>query len=338
MKDQNNIFRNIACFALIVFAFSSCGNNAKKENSISVENKVYTRAYLKTMVENYLDAMVANDPSAIPLSDTVKFTENTSEINIGEGLWVGASKAPSNFKIVAIDTVSSQVGFFGIMEERDAPVIVAVRLKVAHDKITEVEQVVSRRIGDMSKKKFDAPRAAFLAPVPKDQRNSRAELLAIADSYFDALEQDDSSVAPFADDCVRHENGSQTTTNARPNPDDFGDTLEEQFRLDMAYVDACGCAKQIDIQSLSYISKIQPRRLHIIDEELGLVFGFPMFVHLSDIQEIKIEGLPEVDSIPKPFPPFNLPAGEIFKISGGQLHEIEANGVMAPYGIKSGWD
>jgi hypothetical protein len=31
-------------------------------------------------------------------------------------------------------------------------------------------------------------------------------------------------------------------------------------------------------------------------------------------------------------------AGEIFKISGGKIHEIEAMGFILPYGSKTGWE
>ena len=38
----------------------------------------------------------------------------------------------------------------------------------------------------------------------------------IADSYFEAIEHANGKLAPFADDCVRRENGGQTTHNAHP--------------------------------------------------------------------------------------------------------------------------
>jgi hypothetical protein len=38
------------------------------------------------------------------------------------------------------------------------------------------------------------------------------------------------------------------------------------------------------------------------------------------------------------FPPFDLPAAHIFKVSGGKIHEIEAMGFMAPYNAKTGWE
>ena len=37
------------------------------------------------------------------------------------------------------------------------------------------------------------------------------------------------------------------------------------------------------------------------------------------------------------FKPFDLPAAHIFKISGAQIHEIEAMGFTMPYLSKNGW-
>jgi hypothetical protein len=328
------MFKNITGRRVILLVFiahivliSSC-----------VSEKPSQRTLLKELTDKYLNAVVAGDPSGLPLSRSVKFTEDTQVKKIGEGLWVEASEAPSTFKIYAIDTVSNQIGFYGVMKENDKPIILALRLKMENSQITEVEHVIARQISEKGMKNLVAPRQGFIEPVPSDHRDTRDRMYEIANLYFEAIEKDDGSIAPFADDCVRHENGTQTTTNEQPDPADFGDSPEEQLRLTMARVDACGCAKQIDAQNLSYITRIWPRRLNIIDEKLGLVFGFPMFVHKGDVQFVKIIGVPGVDTIPKKFPPFNLQAGEIFKISGGKIHEIEANGMVVPYGAGNGWD
>jgi hypothetical protein len=45
------------------------------------------------LVDRYLAAMVKHDPSGLPLAKGVRYTENTVEIQVGEGLWVGASEA-----------------------------------------------------------------------------------------------------------------------------------------------------------------------------------------------------------------------------------------------------
>jgi hypothetical protein len=38
------------------------------------------------------------------------------------------------------------------------------------------------------------------------------------------------------------------------------------------------------------------------------------------------------------FKAFDLPAAHIFKVSGGQIHEIEAMGFTMPSGSKTGWE
>jgi hypothetical protein len=154
-------------------------------------------------------------------------------------------------------------------------------------------------------------------------------MLRIADSYFGSIEQTKSKLAPFADDCERHENGGQTTTRKTPDP-----TSDAATQI----INALGCAAQIDVGELRYITRIRPRRLVVIDEEKGLVYGFPMFRHRGAVRSVPIVGVPGVTSRPKPFGPIDLLAGEIFKIRGGKIHEIEALGMLVPYGTASGWE
>jgi len=296
------------------------------------------RAALRALVDGYLEAMIAHNPSAVPLASRVKYTEDTATIPVGDGLWVGASAGPTAFRIYALDAASGQAGFFGIMQEFDKPILLALRLKTVAGQIVEIEHVVARRLPEPAMGHLIQPRPGFLQPVPPSLRVPRREMLRIADSYFDAIEQCNGDVAPFADDSVRHENGKQTTTNQPPDPATFGTSESEKIRLGWAKIDALGVRDQMNCRNLSYITRIRPRRLVIIDEEMGLVYGFPMFVHRGNVQKVQIVGVPGVDALPMPFGPFNLQAGEIFKISGGQIHEIEANGCVLPYGSKSGWE
>jgi len=100
-----------------------------------------------------------------------------------------------------------------------------------------------------------------------------------------------------------------------------------------------GCRDNINTRALSYITRIRPRRLIIIDEEKGLVFGFPMFVHRGNVREIKIVGIPGLDTLQmKGLGTSDLEAGETFKIRGGKIHEIEAMGFILPYGSKTSWE
>jgi hypothetical protein len=296
------------------------------------------RACLQALADAYLEALVTGDFSGLPLASVVKYTENTATIPLGDGLWVGASEGPTTFKIYAVDVTVGQVGFFGFMKEFGEPVILALRLKAVEGKITEIEHVVARNLREAAMVNLVKPRPGFLQPVPPSEQVSREEMLRIADSYFESIEQCNGDLAPFADDAERHENGTQTTTNKSPDAASFGSSESEQLRLAMAKIDALGVREQMNCRILSYITRIRPRRLLIADEEMGLVYGFPMFVHRGDVRSIKIVGVPGVDTVLMPFGPINLQAGEIFKISGGQIHEIEANGVLLPYGSKSGWE
>ena len=71
------------------------------------------RTCMTGLVDRYLAAMVKHDPTGLPLANGVRYTENTAEIQVGEGLWVGASEAPTTFKIYAVDPASSQIAFYG---------------------------------------------------------------------------------------------------------------------------------------------------------------------------------------------------------------------------------
>jgi hypothetical protein len=82
------------------------------------------------------------------------YTENTAEIHVGEGLWVGASEAPTTFKIYAVGLASQQVGFYGVMKEWDKPLV-----------ITEIERVLARNIRTDRMQNLITPRPDLVADV-----------------------------------------------------------------------------------------------------------------------------------------------------------------------------
>ncbi|MEJ0008458.1 MAG: hypothetical protein WDM77_19370 [Steroidobacteraceae bacterium] len=89
---------------------------------------------------------------------------------------------------------------------------------------------------------------------------------------------------------------------------------------------------------MSYIKRIEPRRVWIADPETGLVFGLSQFRHPMKEDHVDIVGYPGVTRVPMAFKPFDLPAAHIFKVRGGKIHEIEAMGFTAPYQSKTGWE
>lgn len=284
------------------------------------------RACLIRITNIYLAALVAHDPSIVDFSSDVKFVENTVPMKPGEGLWKTASAIPATFKIYVPDTVSEEIGFLGVMQENNRPIELGLRLKIRNGQITEAEHLVARDLRPTSLVNLVIPRPGLLATVPPGERVPRDQMLEIGASYYEALVTADANDAPFADDCVRRENGMQTTGNPSPAKPGFG-TLG-----------AMGCERQLHTHTFDYIKRIEPRRVEIADPETGLVFGLSQFRQPMDEKVVKIVGVPGVDHVDMNFKAFDLPAAHIFKIRDGKIHEIEAMGFTMPYNSKTGWE
>jgi hypothetical protein len=323
-----------AAFATAVLAFGTFAYAAPIGGAVAPP---CDRACMSGILDRYLAALAHHDPAGLPLNRDVKFTENGARLKVGtEGLWVAASEPPTGFHIYAIDVGAGQAGFYGVMKEHDRPLIIALRLKIINGQITEIEHVLARGLRPEAVKNLANPRPEFVTAVPVASRLPRQQMVNIADSYFEAIEHADGKLAPFADDCVRRENGGQTTHNATPVP--WPVPLGSKQADDaMAYIGTLSCSDQLDTHVMDFITRLWPRRHEIVDEEIGLVFSFPMFQHRGGSGTIKIYHVPGVDSLPLGGSTTNMQAGEIFKIDHGHIAAVEAMGVSLPYGTKSAW-
>jgi hypothetical protein len=285
------------------------------------------RASLEGLMNNYLEALVAHDPTRLHLARGVKHTENTIEIPVGEGLW-GTASDNATYRLYVCDPAAGQVGLFGLMKENDFPVIVSIRLKTEKDLITEIESIVARG-GErpIPTKNLVKPRQAFLENLAPSERVSREEMVRISDLYFQALVQDNGDIVPWGENCNRLENGMQTTNN--PDLKLPGVTSNPL---------ALGCREQINAKSFAYITEIRPRRYTVIDEERGLTLGTFMFHHRGTIKSVEVPGVGKVEMIPAARRPFTVAVSELFKIRNGKIRAIEAIMTSLPYGAKSGWD
>ena len=149
----------LVTFAAIAAVAGSLAAGCSKEQSTSEQStteqstaKATTAACdrdcLKGMVDTYLAALVAHDPSQAPMATDAKFVENVMPTAVGEGLWKTASAVPTTFAIYVPDPVSEQVGFLGMMQENDKPIELALRLKVVDGKITEAEHLIARDLSE----------------------------------------------------------------------------------------------------------------------------------------------------------------------------------------------
>lgn len=312
---MKTIFKSVTILSFAVAAMNSAASAAKCD-----------RTCLDKTVDDYIAAMVAHDPSRVAFASDVKFVENTVPMKPGEGLWKTVTEGPTTFKIYVPDPVSQQVGFMGMLKEGDKPIQLGLRLKLKDGRIVEAEHLVARGFMPSSLKNLETPRSAFSEVVPKAERTPRAQMLKIANSYYTALVTADANNAPFADDCVRRENGMQTTGNPPSKTPGIGTT------------GAMGCEAQLKTHTFDYITRIEPRRIWIADPEMGLAFGLSQFRQPMEKKYVKLVGVPGVDKIDMNFKAFDLPAAHIFKIYDGKIHQIEAMGFTMPYNSKTGWE
>jgi len=295
------------------------------------------RDCLIDLTQDYLAALVAHDPSAVPLASDIAFVENVTRMQPGEGLWQAAVSGPTDFAIYVPDVVQQQAGFMGILEQQGEdgaqPALVAVRLKLENGEITEAEHIISGvTAGNMPR--LMRPRTGLMTEVPEASRQDYEDLVAIGLSYYDALDDNDGSLMPFADDCQRHENGMVTAgPEAGPGPN------ADPNRAPVANL----CAPQLDSQSFVYIDRIENRRLIAADPVTGLAMGFSHFRHPFynlPYTVIHTDGsTSERNKDNMPYDPFDMPAAHIFKVGAdGRVHEIEAVGFVAPYNSPTGWE
>jgi hypothetical protein len=290
------------------------------------------RSCLNGLAESYLAAMVAHDPSRVPLARHVRYTENDVELPLPDGLWRTAQRVGA-YRLFVTDAKQGSVGFFAKAEENGAPVLVATRLQVRDHRITEIESLASRLTstiggGPSSQPRVDqlgdSPRTQFLAVLPAQQRHTREQLATIVNTYFTGIENNTGDKPPaFADDCLRLENGSQTTgrpaaAGAEPGPLNFG--CKQAFALGYYRED----------------TRIRSRRVLAVDEERGLVYVGVHFDHDAALRSYPLKDGRTVTV--RNAAPWTWAAHEIFQINtDGKISQIEAVLLSVPYGTHPGW-
>jgi hypothetical protein len=291
------------------------------------------RACLVGFMDQYIDALIARDPSRLPVAEEVFFTENTARLRLGEGsLWHRDLKA-TPFRITVADPQTGQVAAQTVLDIAGKPALVAIRLKVERRMLTEVEQLFDANVAPQAMELLTTPRPALLADVPARERSSRDTLIYAANAYFDALTGEDGHIAPFADDCVRHEQGYQTVANKTPGrfaPSPAPPPTEGP----MAKFSMMTCEQQISTGIFNFITRIWPRRL-VVDEQKGLVAGFASFIENGDKRHVEPNAYANNNGAGMIL---NMVTMETFGVRGDKIHEIEAFPfVTFQYGLGDGW-
>ena len=305
---------------------------------VGAQAQACDRACLIKLADDYAAALVAHDPSKVALANDIVTVENVKRIGRGEGLWRSVTGGPTNYQIHVPDPVSQQVGLLAMMEVDGKPALVGIRLKRDGGRIVEAEHMVAGNLTTAQIANLQSPRPTLLSEVAEEYADSRGRLIHIGKSYYDSLDLNNGAYTPFADDCERRENGFQTARNPmiRTTPGGNGQT-DPAF----AYLGGLGCEAQMNTNMWEYIDTIENRRVELAYPVTGLVWGMSHFHH--DMKE------PSYRLINVPFSTervirastgggFDMPAIHIYKVWGGQMHEIEAMGIVMPYMSPTGWE
>jgi hypothetical protein len=296
------------------------------------------RACLEGFVDRYLDAVIADNPSAVPLAPAVRFTEDGQELLIGDGLW-NTMRAKGHYRLFVTDVPAGQVAFLGSIEEdhRDpnqgTPALIALRLKVRNQQITQIEQIVIR--DENAGKRVEAlgsPNPIYLQTVPANERMSRTDLVATANKYFSGMQRNDGKGDyPFAPDCNRLENGNAATNVPTPAGEKRPDP-----KTSTGYSGQWSCLEQFQSGLLHFVNRIRDRRYVAVDEERGIVFSFAFFDHSGGAT--RTFTVPDGRTITAgPVQPWTWELAELFKVEKGKIRKIEALLHRSPYGMLSGW-
>ena len=261
------------------------------------------RACLHNTITAYLNTLVTHNPKPLPLAANIRFTEDTVERRVGEGLWATATRL-RGYRQELLDVRQGNAVVFAVVEEKGTPALLLARLKVDARKITEIETMVTRGAAEgllFEPSSLQNPSPEIIRPVAEEVRHAREDAVRIARTYPEGLRAGSFVTAktPFASNAYRFENG--------------------RLMAGLACMFAKGC-NNIKTQRIPTLAEIRTR-LVAVDEELGLVLLRMDFGRGSVREQDK-----------------SLVVFEMFKVYDGQIHAVEAFMEQMPRGSSSGWE
>ncbi|WP_336980590.1 hypothetical protein [Altererythrobacter fulvus] len=290
------------------------------------------RACMEDLAGRFLDALASRDASKLPLAKNARYTENGQAMGFNNGMWQTASKVGA-YRHVLADPATGQFGLFATMDENGHGLTLGARVRLHLGQISEVELVTYRTgagpawndAGYGNLEKMQKPKALWSEVPPTGKRLSRQELIAAANNYFNAIENNDGKgYYPFTDDCDRLENGTLTSNNPGI------------VRMGGIDIGGMGCKEQFSTGLYGVVTEVHDRRFPIVDEERQAVFAFAVFDHCGCKKELVMPDGRKVD-----IGMFNKPSSillaEAFKLKEGMIQQVEAVGTSVPYHSDPGW-
>jgi hypothetical protein len=281
-----------------------------------------SREGLYEALDRFREALAARDPARVEWSPALRYTENNVALEPGDGLW-GTLTALGPYDLRFADASRGQVALFTCVEETDAVSPCAIRLGFREGVVVEADLVVARNKDEgfpfVGARFEDKP--AMLAEVPEAERISRAEMIAIANGYFETIERNNGMIRTrFHASCNRVENGVQTTNNPA-------------FPLPIARL---GCEEQFALGWYRYDDELRGRRFPLVDIERGIVLAHGFIDHSGRLGDYQLTDGTQVSSPIRR--PHSYCLAEAFKIRDGAILQVEAVFHTVPYRMPSPWD
>ena len=293
--------RTIAGLLLVCCAWST-GANAAQRAATTCD-----RECLRGKVTQLLYALLKHDVTGLPVAGTLRVTEDAVEKPLKNVGLVGTVTRLRGYRQDIIDERAGVAAAQVVVEETGAPVLLVMRLKVAADKLTEIELVATRSRAEgliFNIDGLNAPSAVMnYAPRP-EQLSTRDEAIKAAMKYPEGLGAAKTFAAvnaPFAPDAYRYENGQ---VMAGP---------------DCKFAPGC---QNISTQSLAIFQRLgEPQtRIIAVDERMGIVL-------LRMAWGVRERGGDQ------------LTVWEAFKVYDGQIHAVEAFMRILPVEKRNGgWE
>jgi len=169
-----------------------------------------TRGGLQQAVDLYIAAQTKGDLSGLPLAAGVGYWENIAPADIKTGIVTKPMKIDFHRSVFDTDTCQSYTEV--IVTDKAAPYVLGTRLRINHDKISEVESLwtstgywlfnADAYLKYSSTEKWE--------PIAAERRDSRGTLVAAANAYLDAFLEKKIDRVPWGFPCVRIEGGAYT--------------------------------------------------------------------------------------------------------------------------------
>lgn len=284
-------------------------------------------ACLKGFVDQYLDALAAHDPSRLPVAKNVRFTENGVQIPLGEALW-RTFHGLGGYRHDFYDPQSGGVASYLSIRENDFPDFFALRLKIANQKISQIETVVVRNAPS-------AMRMPAIEPIwneiePPATRLTREQLEKGALGYMRAVAFENGRLAPFAESCIRLENGGVMALGPNDKPPVPMPPLPPQVAGSDQWIAAVrstmgmGCAKQLDTKVYAFINSYDNPRFPVVDVQRQIVFAVFDFRRRGTVKTVTMPNGKTYQMMPSTQWPNEVLNTEAWKFKDGKITRIEA--------------